>query len=158
MNLFGLRMLFYKETLRFTKVYLQTLLAPMITSLLYLLVFSQVLEGRLDAYEGISYTAFLIPGLMMMSIIQNAFANSSSSLIQSKVTGNVIFILLPPLSHFEIYLAFVSASVLRGLIVGGGIYLAAAIFTTVPMYDLTYILLFAIVSSASLGSLGIIKM
>ena len=156
MNLLGLRTLLQKETLRFTKVYLQTLMAPIVTSLLYLLVFSHVLEGRLDVYEGISYTVFLVPGLIMMAMIQNAFANSSSSLIQSKVTGNVIFILLPPLSHFEIYSAFVSASVLRGLIVGAGIYLVATLFTDITIFNIAYILLFAVVASATLGSLGII--
>ena len=156
MNLLGLRTLFYKETLRFTKVYLQTLLAPMITALLYLLVFAHVLEGRMQVYEGLSYTAFLVPGLMMMAMIQNAFANSSSSLIQSKVTGNIIFILLTPLSHLEFYLAFVMAAVLRGILVGISIYLVALFFIDLPIYSLFYVVLFAVIGSACLGTLGII--
>lgn len=156
MNWLGLRMLLYKEVLRFSKVYLQTIFAPMVTTLLYLLVFAQALEGRVAVYEGISYTLFLIPGLMMMSVLQNSFANSSSSLIQSKVTGNIIFILLTPLSHFEIYLAFVIAAVLRGILVGLSIMCVAAFFTDIPVYSFVYILCFAILGSATLGSLGII--
>lgn len=91
MNLRGFYTLFYKELLRFGKVWLQTLGAPIVTSLMYLLVFAQVLEGRMQVFEGVSYATFLIPGLMMMSLIQNSFANSSSSIIQSKVTGNLVF-------------------------------------------------------------------
>ena len=109
MNLIGLYTLFYKEVLRFGKVLLQTLIAPVITALLYLLVFGQVFEGRVQVFPGVSYTMFLIPGLVMMSVIQNAFANSSSSLIQSKVTGNIVFMLLTPRSHLEVFLSFVLA-------------------------------------------------
>ncbi len=156
MNWLGLRTLFFKEILRFSKVYLQTLFAPMVTALLYLLVFSHILEGRLEVYEGVSYTAFLIPGLMMMTIIQNAFANSSSSLIQSKVTGNLIFVLLTPLSHFEIYLAFTLAAIVRGVFVGVGVYVVAISFTDVGFYNLGYALLFALTGSAVLATLGII--
>src|SRR3989338_9199312 len=117
MNLIGLYTLFYKEILRFGKVLLQTLIAPVITALLYLLVFGHVLTGRVEVFPGVSYTAFLVPGLVMMSVIQNAFANSSSSLIQSKVTGNILFILLTPLSHMEFFLGFIAAAAVRGLIV-----------------------------------------
>ena len=98
----GFQTLFYKETLRFWKVATQTVGAPILTAMLYLLIFGHVLEGKVEVYKGVSYTAFLIPGLVMMSVLQNAFANSSSSLIQSKITGNLVFILLPPLSHWEI--------------------------------------------------------
>ena len=156
MNWIGMRTLLYKEILRFSKVYLQTLLAPMITSLLYLLVFSHVFAGRMEVYEGISYSAFLIPGLIMMTVIQNAFANSSSSLIQSKVTGNIIFILLPPLSHLEIYLAFIIASMIRGILVGLEILLITSLFIDLPLFNLFYLLLFLFLASASLGTLGII--
>ncbi|MHB8266384.1 MAG: ABC transporter permease, partial [Acidithiobacillus ferrivorans] len=90
--------LFYKETLRFGKVWLQTIAAPLITTILYLVVFGHALGGHISVYPGVSYTALIVPGLMMMSILQNAFANSSSSLIQAKVTGNIVFLLLSPLS------------------------------------------------------------
>jgi len=110
--------LVYKELLRFWKVAFQTILAPVITALLYLLIFSHTLEGSVRVYDGrVAYTAFLIPGLVMMSVLQNAFANSSSSLIQSKITGNLIFILLPPLSPLEIFGAYVLAAMGRGLVV-----------------------------------------
>ena len=156
MNLRGLGTLFYKEVLRFYKVWLQTLLAPIVTSLLYLLVFSHVLEEHVQVFPGVSYTAFLIPGLMMMSIIQNSFANSSSSLIQSKVSGNIIFVLLTPISYLEFFLAFVLAAVVRGIAVGVGVGLVAVFFVGVPVHNVTLLLLFALLNSAVLGSLGVI--
>lgn len=156
MNLRGLSTLFYKELLRFYKVWLQTLLAPIITALLYFLVFSHVLEEHVRVYEQVTYTAFLIPGLIMMSIIQNAFANSSSSLIQSKVTGNIVFVLLSPLSYLEFYLAFMFAAVARGLTVGIGVGLVAVLFVDLPVRHVGVLLVFALMSSAVLGTLGII--
>ena len=156
MNLRSLGTLFYKEVLRFYKVWLQTLLAPVVTSLLYLLVFSHVLEEHVHVYPGVSYTAFLIPGLMMMSIIQNAFANSSSSLIQSKVSGNIIFVLLTPISYLEFFAAFVLAAVVRGIAVGFGVGLVAVIFIGLPVHNLMVLLGFALLNSAVLGSLGVI--
>mgnify|MGYP000014578650 CR=1 FL=1 len=152
----GLYTLFYKELLRFWKVSLQTIMAPVITSFLYLLIFSHVLEEHVKVYPGVSYTAFLIPGLVMMSVLQNAFANSSSSLIQSKVTGNIIFILLPPLSYLQFFAAFVLAAMVRGLIVGLGVYVVAVWFTPVGLQHPLWVLLFALLGSAILGALGII--
>lgn len=156
MNFIGLYTLFYKEIIRFSKVALQTLLAPVVTALLYLLVFSHVLEEHVQVYDGVSYTAFLIPGLMMMAIIQNAFANSSSSLIQSKVTGNIVFVLLTPLSYLEFYLAFLFASIVRGMAVGVGIFIVAMLFVPLPLHNVLYLLLFAFLSSAVLGTVGIV--
>ena len=109
----GFRTLFYKEILRFYKVAFQTVLAPVITALLYLMIFGHALTNHVEVYPGVAYTSFLVPGLVMMSVLQNAFANSSSSLIQSKITGNLVFVLLPPLSHWEMYFAYVLASVVR---------------------------------------------
>ena len=156
MNLRGLGTLFYKEVLRFYKVWLQTLLAPVVTSLLYLLVFSHVLSKHVQVFPGVKYTAFLIPGLMMMSIIQNAFANSSSSLIQSKVSGNIIFVLLTPVSYLEFFLAFVLAAVVRGISVGIGVGLVAVFFVGVPVHHFATLIIFALLNSAVLGSLGVI--
>jgi len=156
MNWQGMYTLFHKELRRFGKVALQTVLAPIMTALLYLLVFSHVLEEHVNVYNGVSYTAFLIPGLMMMSIIQNSFANSSSSLVQSKVTGNIIFVLLTPLSYLEFYLAFLGSSIVRGLSVGLGIFIVASFFVDLPLHNVFWLLIFAIFSSAVLGSLGII--
>jgi len=152
----GFRTLFYKEVLRFYKVMFQTVLAPMVTTLLYLLVFAHAIGTRVQVYEQIDYMAFLIPGLIMMSIIQNAFANSSSSLIQSKVTGNIVFVLLAPLSYLEFYAAFVLAAVLRGLLVGLGVYLAALPFAALPMHSLFFVMAFAVLGGAILATLGII--
>lgn len=156
MNWEGMFTLFYKELKRFGKVALQTVMAPIVTALLYLLVFSHVLEEHVRVYENVSYTAFLIPGLMMMSIIQNAFANSSSSLIQSKVTGNIVFVLLTPLSYLEFYLAFLFAAVVRGVVVGLGIFIVAVLFVSLPLHSVPWLIMFALVSSAVLGTMGII--
>ena len=156
MNFVGIYTLFYKEITRFRKVALQTVLAPIITSLLYLLVFSNVLDKHINIYEGVKYTAFLIPGLMMMSIIQNSFANSSSSILQSKVTGNIVFVLLAPLSYLEFYLAFLLAAVIRGMVVGCGIFAVALLFVELPINNIFWIILFAFVSSSVLATMGII--
>ncbi|MBS1269744.1 MAG: Inner membrane transport permease YadH [Gammaproteobacteria bacterium] len=152
----GMLWLFYKELMRFLKVGFQTVLAPIITALLFLLVFSHVLEDRVRVFENVPYTAFLIPGLMMMSIIQNAFANSSSSLIQSKVTGNLVFVLITPLSYFELFCAYVGAAVVRGVAVGAGVFLVAVSYVEVPVYNFWIVLTFAILASGILGSLGVI--
>jgi ABC-2 type transport system permease protein len=152
----GFRTLFYKETLRFWKVATQTIAAPIVTSMLYLLIFGHVLEGRVQMLEGVDYTAFLIPGLVMMSVLQNAFANSSSSLIQSKITGNLVFILLPPLSHWEIISAYVTASIVRGIAVGAGVFLITAWFAHLSFTAPLWIIVFAFLGAAILGTMGVI--
>ena len=155
-RLSGFSTLFRKEIARFRKVSFQTVLAPVLTALLYLLIFSHVLEDHVQVFPGVRYTAFLVPGLAMMSLLQNSFANSSSSLIQSKITGNIIFVLLPPLSHLEFFAAYVLASVVRGVLVGLGVYAVTAIFVPVPMHNPLWVLLFAFLGSALLGTLGIV--
>jgi ABC-2 type transport system permease protein len=152
----GFRTLFFKETLRFWKVATQTIAAPIVTSMLYLLIFGHVLDGRVQMLEGVSYTAFLIPGLVMMSVLQNAFANSSSSLIQSKITGNLVFILLPPLSHWEIISAYVAASVVRGIAVGAGVFIITAWFADLSFAAPLWIIVFAFLGAAILGTMGVI--
>ena len=152
----GFSTLFRKEITRFWKVSFQTVLAPVLTALLYLLIFSHVLEEHVQVYPGVRYTAFLVPGLAMMSLLQNSFANSSSSLIQSKITGNIIFVLLPPLSHFEFFAAYVLASVVRGVMVGFGVFAITAMFVPVPMQNPLWVVSFALLGSALLGTLGII--
>ena len=148
--------LFYKEILRFYKVAFQTVLAPIITALLYLLIFSHVLSGHVEVYPGVPYTAFLIPGLVMMAVLQNAFANSSSSLIQSKITGNIVFVLLPPISYREFFLAYVAASMVRGIVVGLGVLLVALLFAPVPLRHPLWAFAFVFFGSAMLGALGVI--
>ncbi|MBK8015872.1 MAG: ABC transporter permease [Betaproteobacteria bacterium] len=152
----GFRTLLYKELLRFWKVSFQTIAAPILTAMLYLLVFSHVLEDRVQVYPGVPYTAFLIPGLAMMSLLQNAFANSSSSLIQSKVTGNIVFILLPPLSHAEFFWAYIIASIVRGMVVGAGVFLVTLVSTKVPFPNIAWALVFAVLGGGVLGALGLI--
>ena len=148
--------LFHKELLRFWKVSIQTVAAPVLTALLYLLVFAQALEGRVRVYENVPYTQFLIPGLVMMSVLQNAFANSSSSLIQSKITGNIVFILLPPISHLQFFGAYVAASVVRGAVVGAGVAAAAAFFVPLRLEAPLWTLVFALLGAALLGALGLV--
>jgi len=156
MNWVATYTLLLKEVTRWRKVWMQTVLAPVVTSLLYLLVFGHVLEGRVEVFPGVSYTAFLIPGLLMMSVIQNAFANTSSSLIQSKVMGSIIFILLPPFSALEMFLAYIGAAVLRGLAVGIGVFLLAIFYVQVPVENFFVIITFAILGSYVMAALGLI--
>ncbi len=150
------RTLFYKELLRFWKVAFQTVAAPIMTSILYLLIFAHALDGRVTVYENVTYSAFLVPGLVMMSVLQNAFANSSSSLIQSKVTGNVVFMLLPPISYFEFFSAYVLAAVARGLIVGLGVFAVTVWFVELSVKAPLWLAAFALLGSAILGTLGLI--
>ena len=152
----GFGTLFYKEILRFWKVSFQTVLAPIITALLYLTIFGHALRNHVQVYPGVEYTSFLVPGLVMMSVLQNAFANSSSSLIQSKITGNLVFVLLPPLSHYEMFAAYVLAAVARGLAVGFGVFIVTIWFVPVSFTAPLYIILFAIFGAAILGTLGLI--
>lgn len=152
----GFWTLFYKEVLRFWKVLLQTVAAPILTALLYLLVFAQALKSHVEVYPGVGYDAFLIPGLAMMSILQNAFANGSSSLIQSKITGNLCFVLLAPISHFEFFLAYLLAAVVRGLVVGLGVLLVGVFFIGLPWMYLGWVLVYAVLAAAAFGAIGVI--
>jgi len=152
----GWQTLFYKEILRFWKVAFQTVVAPVVTALLYMLIFGHVLEGRVTVYGTVSYTAFLVPGLVMMSVLQNAFANSSSSLIQSKMMGNLVFLLLTPLSHRAWFVAYVGSSVVRGLVVGAGVLLVTTWFGRPTWVAPLWIVVFALLGAGLLGVLGLI--
>ena len=152
----GWQTLFYKEILRFWKVGFQTVGAPVLTAVLYMLIFGHVMQDRVLVYDKISYTAFLVPGLVMMSVLQNSFANSSSSLIQSKIMGSLVFVLLTPLSPWHWFFAFVGSSVVRGLMVGTGVF-AVTVFFGQPGFEAPiWILVFAILGSAMMATLGII--
>lgn len=152
----GFYTLFYKEWLRFWKVKVQTVLAPVLTALLYLLVFAHTLRGRLEVYPGVEYTAFLVPGLAMMSVLQNSFANSSSSLMQSKMTGNIVFVLLPPLSHREFFFAYVLAAIGRGLVVGIGVFAATIWLIDVAVVQPLWVIAHALAGSGVMAALGVI--
>jgi ABC-2 type transport system permease protein len=152
----GFATLLYKELLRFWKVSFQTMAAPVLTALLYLLIFAHALEGRVNVYQDVRYTAFLVPGLVMMSVLQNAFANSSSSLIQSKISGNLVFVLLAPVSYVEFYWAYVLASMARAMAVGLGVLAAGAWFVPLRLDAPLWALAFALLGSALLGTLGLV--
>jgi ABC-2 type transport system permease protein len=152
----GTRTLLYKEVLRFWKVAFQTVAAPVLTAVLYLLIFGHVLSDRVTVFEGVGYTSFLIPGLVMMSVLQNAFANSSSSLIQSKITGNLVFLLVAPLSHWAWFVAYTGAAVVRGLAVGLGVLLVTLWFAPLRSAEPWWIFTFALLGAGMLGALGLI--
>ncbi|AZV95163.1 ABC transporter permease [Kerstersia gyiorum] len=152
----GFPTLLRKEVMRFVKVGFQTIAAPVLTALLYLVVFAQVLQNRVHVYGEIPYITFLVPGLMMMSMLQNAFANPSSSLIQSRITGNLVFILLPPISHREIFWAYLLAAIARGLLVGLCVGLVAAAIAGLQVQQPLWVLVFAVLACGIMGVLGII--
>ena len=156
MSFEGTGTLFRKEILRFWKVAFQTVAAPVLTAVLYVLIFGHVLEDKVQVFEGVGYTSFLIPGLVMMSVLQNAFANSSSSLVQSKVTGNLVFLLVTPLSHRAWFVAYVGAAMVRGLVVGTGVFLVTAWLAPLRLAEPWWIIIFAALGAGMMGSLGLI--
>ena len=155
-SLQGFYTLYRKEWLRFWKVSVQTVLAPVLTALLFLVVFAHSLRGHVEIFPGVDYAAFLVPGLAMMSVLQNAFANSSSSLMQSKMTGNIIFVLLPPFSHQEFFGAYLLAAIARGLVVGAGVFAATVWFVDLRFGQPLWAIVFAVAGSGVMGALGII--
>jgi ABC-2 type transport system permease protein len=152
----GARTLLYKEVLRFWKVAFQTVAAPVLTAILYLLIFGHVLEDHVKVYGAVGYTSFLIPGLVMMSVLQNAFANSSSSLIQSKITGNLVFLLVAPLSHWAWFVAYVGASIVRGVVVGAGVMIVTVWFAPLSVANPVWIIVFAVLGATMMGALGLV--
>ena len=151
----GFWTLFHKELLRFWKVAFQTVAAPVLTALLYLLIFGHVLDDHVQVH-GVRYTSFLIPGLVMMQVLQNAFANSSSSLIQAKITGSIIFVLLPPIPYGAFFAAYVLASLARGLMVGVGVLAATVWVVEFNIVAPLWVLAFAVLGGAILGALGML--
>lgn len=151
----GFWTLFNKELLRFWRVGFQTVAAPVITALLYLMIFGHVLDDHVQVH-GMRYTSFLIPGLVMMQVLQNAFANSSSSLIQAKVTGSIVFVLLSPIPYGSFFAAYALAAMTRGLMVGIGVLLATVWFVDLNVVAPLWILAFAVLGGALFGALGMI--
>ena len=152
----GARTLFYKEVLRFWKVSFQTVAAPVLTAVLYLLIFGHALGEHVQPFDGVGYTSFLVPGLVMMSVLQNAFANSSSSLIQSKISGNLVFLLVTPLSHWAWFVAYVGASVVRGVAVGTGVLAVTVWFAPLHLAQPVWIVVFTLLGAVLMGALGLI--
>jgi ABC-2 type transport system permease protein len=121
-----------------------------------MLIFGHLLEGRVTVYDNVGYTSFLLPGLVMMSVLQNAFANSSSSMVQSKMMGNLVFILLTPLGHGGWFAAYVLAAVVRGFAVGAGVLLVTMWFAPLSAVAPLWIVVFALLGASMLGTLGLI--
>lgn len=155
-NRHGLATLTRKEIKRFWSVLGQTVTAPVITALLYLLVFGQVMQGRADVYPGVSYTQFLIPGLIMMSVIQNSFANSSSSLIQSKLLGNLVFVLMAPLAAWELFVAYIVAALVRATLVSVALYVATWPFVHLPLAEPGVLIAMIVLAGGAMAVLGLI--
>jgi ABC-2 type transport system permease protein len=151
----GFLTLFEKEFLRFWKVSFQTVAAPVLTALLYLLIFGHVLDEHVQVH-GVRYISFLVPGLVMMQVLQNAFANSSSSLIQAKITGSIVFVLLPPIPYSVFFAAYVLAAVARGLLVGIGVLLATVWFAELKVVAPWWTLVFALFGAGLFAALGVI--
>ena len=148
--------LFAKEILRFWRVAFQTVMAPVLGAFLYLLIFSHILADRVQVFDNVGYADFLVPGLVMMSVLQNAFANSSSSLVHSKVSGNIVILLLPPISASAFYLAYAGAATLRGVVVGAGVLVGGYFFASPSIASPLIVLFFALMSGTMMASLGII--
>ena len=153
----GFIQLVKKEVNRFMVIWVQTLLGPLSTALLYQLIFGHQLSGIKTGIEGIGYANFLIPGLVIMQVLLNAFGNGSSSIIQSKYTGNIIYILMAPITLGTIYMAYLTSSVIRGVSVGIVIYLAIMWFgdLMLPKSPLALVF-FLIMGATTTGGLGII--
>jgi ABC-2 type transport system permease protein len=152
----GFVTLLKKEVMRFWSVLGQTVTAPVITALLYLLVFAQAMQGRAPVYPGVSYTEFLVPGLVMMTVIQNAFANTSSSLMQSKMMGNIVFLQMAPIGPFEWFGAYVTAAIARCALVALAMLLVTIPFVHLPLRAPLALLTMFLLSAGSLAVLGLI--
>ena len=153
----GLRTLFVKEVRRFTKVWLQTVLTPLLTTSLYFLVFGMALGSRLREVHGLPYMQFVVPGLMMLSMIHNSFLNTASSLFQSRINGTIVDLLVAPLGTLEILLAYVGAAMLRALLVGSLVYLVSCLFLgfELPVH-LGWTLYFALTVTATFALVGLL--
>lgn len=154
-NWIGLWTLCAKEVRRFLKVHTQTIAAPVVTTLLFLAIFVLAIGGSVDAVAGVPFAEFLAPGLIVMAITQNAFANTSSSLIIAKVQGNIVDTLMPPLSAGELTFGFAFGGVVRGIVVGCVVAAATALFVPVHAHSLFFIAFHGIAASLMLSLLGI---
>ena len=155
-NWIGLWTLCLREIRRFLKVHIQTVMAPIVTTLLFLAIFALALGAAVHTAGGVPFIEFLVPGLIMMAILQNAFANTSSSIVSAKIQGNIVDILMPPLNAGELTLGFAVGGVARGLMVGVAVLAAMSLFVTVHIHSVGYILFHATAGSLLLALLGII--
>ena len=156
-NWTGLWTLYKKELLRVRSVWLQTLLAPIVSTLLFLVIFVAVLRRDADYLGGISFVEFIAPGLILMAVMQNAFANTSSSLLIGKVSGTIVDVLMAPLRPSELVAAYAGAAATRGLIVGAAVWLLILLFNAVAPYDWTLTILFAVAAALVFALLGVVS-
>lgn len=152
----GLWELYLREVRRFVKVWLQTIAAPMITSLLFLAIFALALGKSVQTVGNVSFMEFLAPGLIMMTMVQNAFANSSSSVVIAKVQGNIVDVLMPPLSPGELTLGFALGGMTRGIVVGLAVAVGMLFFVPIHIQHWGYVFYHAIGASLMLSLLGIL--
>jgi len=155
-NYLCLLTLIKKEVLRFLKVGIQTIIGPAISSLLFLAVFSLALGRSVDKINGIEFSNFIAPGLIMMTMLQNSFANSASSIGQAKFQGNIVDILMAPLNNIELALGYILGSVFRGLICGIVTTLGVLIFVPLQIYSLYALIFYSLMGCIMMGSLGTI--
>jgi len=153
---YGAWALLVKEIRRFAKVSVQTVLAPLVSAMLFLVIFALLLETRVEPMPGVNYSAFLVPGLVMMTMQQNAFANTSSSLTQSKITGTLVFLMLSPLRPWEWLVGYLGGAIARGLACGLAVWLASIPFVSVPIASPLWAMSFGLMACLILGALGLI--
>ncbi len=145
-----------KEVRRFLKVGIQTVIGPAISSLLFLAVFSLALGRSVDTINGIDLPSFIAPGLIMMTMLQNSFANSASSIGQSKFQGNIIDVLMAPLNNVELALGYIIGSVCRGIVCGFATSLGVIIFVPLEIYSISSLIFYTLTGCIMMGSLGTI--
>jgi len=155
-NFLSIWTLFLKEVRRFLKVGIQTILGPAISSLLFLAVFSLALGKSINSINGVSLPEFIAPGLIMMTMLQNSFANSASSIGQAKLQGNIVDILMAPIGNFELALGYIAGSVARGLICGFVTTIGILFFVPLQVYSLTTLIFYSFMGCMMMGSLGTI--
>jgi ABC-2 type transport system permease protein len=155
MNAIGFRTLFAKETRRFLRVPGQTLAQPIVTTALYFLVFGYALGGRVREVDGVPYSRFIVPGLMLLGLSQNAFLNTSSSMFIAKMQGTIVDLLVAPLGVVDLLLAYVLAAIVRGMMVGGIVWLISALFTGFSVSHPLWVLMFGVLVGATFGLVGL---
>ncbi len=155
-NWIGLWTLYMREVRRFTKVYMQTILAPLMSTSLFLAVFSLALDSAASSVGNTPFIEFLAPGLMIMAISQNSFANTSSSLMTAKIQGSIVDTLMAPLTAFEIHFGLTMGGVTRGIVVGCAVALAMHVFVGLGIHSLTHIVFHAVMASMMLAQLGVL--
>ena len=147
---------FLKETRRFMRIWMHTILEPVLTGFLYLVIFGEALSRHLPLYEGVSYIDFIIPGLIMMSVLQNAFANTASSVIQAKISGSLVFMLTPQIPGRVLGMAFLLSSALRAILVGAGLYAVCLYWAAPPVREPLLLVLFGLSGVLMMAAFGLI--